>query len=299
MIGVALAGGLGNQMFEYAFAYSNAKRNQTTFFLMKDGTPIELYKYFRLERNVFYRIDKVFFNTSSFKLIFSHYLRKSFYSVIKALTTRETIHIGNEMVPDEALFSNNKTLYAGYFQSPVYFEQHAADIRRLFEIKENFIADYKKKYKWLQGKTIVAIHIRKTDYGDLAHLNLGKKDLSLPISYFKKIVDDIYDERHQYVFVSDDIAQVEPHFKHLKNAFFSNDSAINDFLHLYFANEVIIANSTFSWWAAYLNKNNDKKVYCPKYFLGYAIKEEYPRSIYPADWIQVNVVDEESVINND
>ncbi|MES2428717.1 MAG: alpha-1,2-fucosyltransferase [Bacteroidota bacterium] len=294
MIAVKLEGRLGNQMFQYAFVYSNAKRNNTSFFLMKEGMPIELYKYFKLERNVFYRIDRTFFNNTSFKLFFSHYLRTIFYRTVKRLTIYKTIHIDNETLTDKISFSQNHTYYLGFFQSPIYFEDHASAISKLFEVKKSIMVNYKKKYKWMDGKTIVAVHIRKTDYGDLAHLNLGKKDLSLPLSYFQRVINDVYDESHQYVFVSDDIAQVKPHFTHLKNAFFSDDCAINDFLHIYFADQLIIANSTFSWWAAYLNKNTNKRIYCPKYFLGYAIKQEYPKHIYPADWIQVDVDDAES-----
>jgi hypothetical protein len=291
MVGVTLLGGMGNQMFEYAFIYSNAKRNNTSFFLIKEGMPIELYEYFRLERNVFYWIDHICFNSSSFKLFFSHYLRKIFYSVIKKLATNNTIHIGNEDVPGKITVTQDHTYYVGFFQSPIYFEDQASAISKIFEVKKSIVAKYKKKYKWMEGKSIVAVHIRKTDYNDLAHLGLGKKDLSLPLNYFQKIIDDIYDDTHQYVFVSDDIAQVKPHFAYLKNAFFSDDCSINDFLHLYFANQLIISNSTFSWWAAYLNKSSKKMVYCPKYFLGHVIKEEYPKCIYPTNWVQVNVDD--------
>jgi hypothetical protein len=296
MIGVSLAGGLGNQMFQYAFAYSNAKRNQTWFFLLKEGMPIELYKYFELERNLFYSIDRTFFDTPICKMLFSHYLRNLFYNAVKRIATANKAHIGNEQEPDNTVFTKDNTLYAGFFQSPVYFEDYAADIRRLFKPKKRIVDSYKAKYNWLAAKTVVAVHIRKTDYADLAHLNLGKKDLSLPISYFKKIIDETYDERYQYVFVSDDIEQIKPHFSYLKTAFFSDDSAINDFLHLYYADKLIIANSTFSWWAAYLNNKPQKVVYCPKYFLGYAIKEEHPKSIYPKDWVQVEVEDDDKPV---
>jgi hypothetical protein len=49
------------------------------------------------------------------------------------------------------------------------------------------------------------------------------------------------------------------------------------------------SNSTFSWWAAYLNENPNKQIYCPKYFLGHVIEKKYPIHIYPSDWHQIKV----------
>jgi len=284
-----MVGGLGNQMFEYAFAYVQAKKHKTTFFFGKEGMPLSIYKYFELEINVFYLLDHLFFNSNRFSLLFSHYLRKQFYSIIKKVNIKRTLFIGNNDDPLKFTFLQNKTYYKGYFQSPIYFSEYESIIKEKFQIKDKFLCNYKKKYSDLTDRKIVAIHIRKTDYKDLSHLNLGKSDLSLPLSYFKKIIENIHKANNYYIFVSDDINLIRPHFQYLENAIFSDDIEINDFLHLLFADTVIISNSTFSWWAAYLNNNPNKIVYCPKYFLGYAIKQEYPTYIYPKDWHQIVV----------
>jgi hypothetical protein len=290
MVGIALSGGMGNQMFEYAFIYSEAKKHNTQFFLNKRGTPIELYRYFKLEHNTFYIIDHLFFNVSSFKLLFSHYLRKYFYYTLKKLVITTNKKIDNDCQPLTGAETRDKTFYTGYFQSPFYFSGYEADIRKVFTVKEKLVSNYQKKYKEFKGRNIIAVHIRKADYNNLAHLNLGQKDLSLPFSYFKNIIKEIHSVNNYYVFVSDDIELVKPQFQYLDNAYFSGDDTINDFLHLFFADTVIISNSTFSWWAAYLNNNPNKKVYCPKYFLGYIIQKEYPVNIYPDDFVQVDVV---------
>lgn len=287
MVGIEIQGGLGNQMFEYAFIYANAKANRSTFFLLKRGEPIMIYKYFKLEKNLFYIVDRLFFHTASVKLLFSHYLRGFFYKFISTLKNFDHISISN--TEDPAIFLKQSAIYHGYFQSYLYFKDYESDIKKIFEIKPKFIKRYQQKYAALKDKKIVAIHIRKTDYADLGHLNLGKADLSLPLTYFTKVIDQIHEPDNFYVFVSDDIQAIKPHFAYLANTYFSADHMINDFLHLYFAETIVMSNSTFSWWAAYLNKNPNKRVYCPKYFLGHVIKEEYPAKIYPPDWQQITV----------
>ncbi|PWS31688.1 alpha-1,2-fucosyltransferase [Pedobacter paludis] len=289
MVGVELNGRLGNQMFEYAFIYANSKEKETTYFLLKKGSPIELYKYFKLENSLFISIDRLIFNTASCKLFFSHYARGFFYAIIKKLYINNVSQIDNTEEPTLADIKRDATIYYGYFQSPLYFAGHQQGIKSLFEIKDSIISKYRTKFKFLFRKHVVAVHIRKTDYLDLEHLNLGGKDLSLPIEYFKKIISGIHSEDNFYVFLSDDIDLVKSAFSYLENSFFSKDTAINDFLHLYFAKTLIISNSSFSWWAAYLNKNEEKEIYCPKYFLGHLIKKEYPTKIYPSNWHQIEV----------
>lgn len=289
MVGVEISGRLGNQMFEYAFAYAEAKKHRTMFFFIKEGAPLIIYEYFKLETNIFYVLDRLFFNTDRFSLLFSHYLRRKFYDIIKKIYIRDTLFIGSDEDPLDFESLQNKTLYKGHFQSQIYFRNYANEIRDKFQIKKKFLLNYKKKYNHPAGKKIIAIHIRKADYLNLSHLNLGKQDLSLPLQYFKKIIESIHEKNNFYIFVSDDIELIKPHFGYLEKTLFSNDVEIHDFLHLLFADTVIISNSTFSWWAAYLNSNPNKVVYCPKYFLGYAVKREHPMKIYPEEWHQIDV----------
>ena len=100
-------------------------------------------------------------------------------------------------------------------------------------------------------KKIVTIHIRKTDYTDLGHLNLGRADLSLPFSYYHNVIAKIHNGNNHYIFISDDPALIAGEFDYLKDKYISNDNAIVDFQHMLNADICIIANSTFSWWAAY------------------------------------------------
>jgi len=292
MVGVKLVGGMGNQMFQYAFVTSVATQNKCQFFLDKEGMPIEIYKYFKLKRSVFYYIDRLFFNHKGFGLFFSHYLRNAFYTLIKKSFTNQKITVSNIDNPLESLkLVNDKVFFEGFFQSPLFFKSGIHEVLKSFELKDSIRDLYFKKYQFLRQKKKITIHIRKTDYASLGHLNLGHTDLSLPYAYYHRIIKEIHRDDNYYIFISDDPQSVAAEFHYLTEKYISSDTAIMDFQHMLNSEICIIANSTFSWWAAFLNKNPNKKVFCPRYFLGFYKDFEYPVNIYPADWIQKEAFD--------
>ena len=291
MIGVKLNGRLGNQLFQYAFGYSASKKLKVNFYLLKTGTPIDIYRYFKLEKNLFYLIDIIFFNTKVGKLLFSHYLRRVFYGFISSLKIRQTKLINYTESP-EAINNalEDKTNYDGFFQSEVHFENYKEKIIEIFKIKDKYQKIFNLKFRNILLKPRkVVIHIRKTDYLELGHLNLGGKDLSIPLKYYHRIIKQIHDESNYYIIISDDPLSIKNEFDYLTNKYISFNNEIIDFQLMLSADICVISNSTFSWWAAYLNNNKDKSVYCPQYFLGHLIKEEYPINIYPPNWIQIPI----------
>ncbi len=292
MIGVDLAGGLGNQLFEYAYIYAQAKKLNTRFFLVKSGGPIEIYKYFELEKSFFYYIDRLFFNHQGFRLFFSHYLRGAFYNAIGKWFIDNNITVDNLDDPNKAVQAiEDKTHYHGYFQSEVYFEDHITGLLKVLSLKSQYTDAYAKKFTWLAKKAkVVVMHIRLTDFKTaFGYLNLGGEDLSLPLSYYHKVIRQIQHQDNYYVIISDDIELLKTEFIYLENKFFSDESEIMDFQLMMNADVCIIANSTFSWWAAYLNKRANKAVYCPQHFLGFKKGYDYPNKIYPQSWIKVLV----------
>lgn len=290
MIGITISGGLGNQMFQYAFILNQSLKNRRPFYLDKSGGPIDLYKYFRLKVTPFYVIDILFFNYNGFKLIFSHYLRGRFYLIIRRLFIKNYVSSPKGTASPSTLNDkfNDNTFYNGYYQSPLYFSENETQIRKYFELKNSLKKAYNSKFGLLTHKnTIVTIHIRKTDFLSLKSYNLGDSDLSLPYSYYHHIIKKIHTDKNFYVFISDSPELIPQEFGYVTNKYISRDNEITDFQHMLNADICIIANSTFSWWAAYLNKKEKKKIYCPKYFLGHKIKKEYPVGIYPDSWIKI------------
>jgi hypothetical protein len=288
MIAIVLSGGLGNQLFQYAFIYNQHKKLNTPFFLVKNGTPIDLYKYFELEKNFFYCLDKSLFDYTGFKLFFSHYLRRGFYEWVCNRLTRQHIMTGINEDPGNVLQkAKNNALYFGFFQSETYFKQYADELLKAYSVKSKYLKAYNRKFNWLkQYQSVVVIHIRMADYKAAS----GNGDsLVIPLNYYHKVIKEVYSANNFYVIMSDEINTISKEFDYLENKYFSNESEIIDFQLMMNADICIIANSTFSWWAAYLNNKKNKTVYCPKHFLGFLRGEDNPAQIYPESWVQVPV----------
>jgi hypothetical protein len=101
------------------------------------------------------------------------------------------------------------------------------------------------------------------------------------------MIPDIDD--YNVLFVSDDIAFAKKEFGTKENYFFENNEEIIDFQILLNADILIIANSTFSWWAAWLNNKAGKVIYAPNYFLGFKVKKFSPAGIKVDSWNWIDV----------
>lgn len=290
MISVLLQGRLGNQLFQYAFIHSTARKLGTHFLLNHTLEQAVIYKYFELSKGVPSLISKIF-NTKGFKNLFSYHLRVNFSKIQSSLIPGKKLEYAFDVTPTEILgHLKNDTLYCGYFQSEVYFKDYEAEIRSAFALKKSITKKYDETYKALfKDKKTIAIHIRKSDYQFQGHLNLGKDDISLPISYYHQLIPKLDDEKTLFIFTSDEPQLIEKEFGYVKNKHISFSDEITDFQHLLNADICVISNSTFSWWAAYLNQKINKIIYCPKYFLGFHLKKTMPPEIYPANWLQIEI----------
>jgi len=165
------------------------------------------------------------------------------------------------------------TIYKGFYQSDWYLKNTPKPLK--IEIKQKFKNKFRKEFGELfeKNKTIV-VHIRRTDY-----LKYGKRDISLPMDYFRDRLDQIEDiETFKVIFVSDDMDHVKSFFPARPNFIFSSNDEITDFQIIMNADIAIISNSTFSWWAAYLSEKKNI-VYAPKNWLGFRIGKEHPKMI--------------------
>jgi hypothetical protein len=288
MIAVRLEGRLGNQLFQYAFIYSAAKKLNTSFYLDQYIEKSVVHQYFQIDGNIAETISLFLFNITGYKNIFNYYLRKSlnkYLTYIYNLKTKEY-----ELDNDESQVEfEDKTLYIGYFQSIIFLSPHEDIIRQKLIIKRKFSKAFKNKFSTLyHGKTIVTIHVRRTDYKNLSHLNLGSDDLSLPLNYYRNALSILTGKNLHYIFISDDTNFVEENFADIEPKTISKETEIYDFQHLLNSTVCIISNSTFSWWGAWLNAHKNKVVYCPKYYLGYHLKKQIPQNIYPKEWRQID-----------
>tara|TARA_A100001201_G_scaffold118864_2_gene102412 strand:- start:1055 stop:1900 length:846 start_codon:yes stop_codon:yes gene_type:complete len=195
----------------------------------------------------------------------------------------------------------------GYFQSHLYFDYCRDEILSFFDLKEELINEINEKYP--NANKSNSIHVRRGDY-----LLLEGYHPVQSMDYYHKAIDFIGRNEEYYIF-SDDIEWCKENFKELNCTFIqyrkhdkekivtldeskreaeSRKYMKEDILELFlmsFCKNNIIANSSFSWWAAYLNKNKNKKVVAPKNWftedrvkVTYHDHENYLQHRIPASW---------------
>jgi len=258
MVGVKFNGRLGNQLFQYFFLIYLKSRDGSKSYFFINPHHAYLARYFDFG---------TYHNLTLSSKIYSVAAR----SIPKIFRFKD-IYVQNFFSPKEHT-PVNRTIYNGFFQSDFYIRHLPDNVRPV--IKKQYRDQFDKKFGEMfnTNKTVV-VHIRRTDY-----LSYGKRDISLPIDYFKKQLDSIENlDTYKVFFVSDDMEFVKKEFPHKENFIFSSNSEIMDFQLIHNADIAIISNSTFAWWAAYLCPKNNT-VIAPKNWFGFRIGREHPKGI--------------------
>lgn len=295
MIIARLMGGLGNQMFQYATARRLAIYRRTDLYLnissykntLGSDTPRE------------YNLD--WFNTKVTvaqeeqlaKIASAEYQPSLFLRIKrkKSLDNRGPIlQIGeqNKSFQPSILKASDNTYLTGWWQNELYFK----DIRNtlLKEFTPKIKPDNKNKTLLgnIKAKESISLHIRRGDY--ITNPNAWAYHGIPDLKYYQKSISYIYSKtKDPYFFVfSDDISWCKKNFKLIKKCTFveDNDSkAYEDIRLMSNCNHNIVANSSFSWWGAWLNDNKNKIIIAPKkwYIDKKANKET---QIVPRSWVR-------------
>lgn len=157
---------------------------------------------------------------------------------------------------------------AGFFQSYKYFEDYKDIILNKLTPREGYGILY----------NTTSLHIRRTDYSN----NPAYEQLDM--DYYNKAMDMIK-SKYYYIF-SDDINWCKRHFTGNNITFIEGNSAVTDLSLQSSCEHNIIANSSFSWWGAFLNKNPSKIVICPKKWFGSALNHDIKDLLMP-EWIRI------------
>ncbi len=264
---------LGNQMFIYACAQSLADKKNQTYCLSN----LSDLKYFRLNKNerLVNKIKYLWFRISSkiVKYKFNHF-------------QDNRIDYSSKLINE----SYKRNWYYGYFQGENYFYNNSKNIKKKFEIKPHYKTKFQKLKTQVIGDSKYAIvHIRLKDFKTFGPDFLAGPDLTLPLNYYHKMIEKIPND-YKVIFLSDDIQKIKEDFNYVKNAYFSNNSIIEDMQFIINANICILSCSTFSWWGAWLNNTKNKKIYVPEFFLGFKVNNEFPINIIPKNWIKIPVI---------
>jgi len=172
--------------------------------------------------------------------------------------------------------SDNNITLQGYFQSEKYFKQHREHILTSLNITE--LKD-KIKEKFGDCSDCISIHVRRGDY-----LELSDYHHNLTMDYYIKAIEK-FDQSDKFLIFSNDMKWCKDNFNFLKNVEFSEcDEDWEDIIKMSNCKDNIIANSSFSWWGAWLNENIDKKVICPKKWFGSKYSNKDTSDLLPKRW---------------
>lgn len=181
--------------------------------------------------------------------------------------------------------SKNKVFF-GYFESAKYFYNIRNELLEEFTPKEEPLEKNKKIYDEIKNTNSVCVSIRRGDYLS----NNFKKDFYICTpEYFNKAIEIAkYKIQNPKFFVfSDDVQWIKENMNFPEGTIFEdgNDPVYEKIRMMYSCKNFIISNSTFSWWAQYLSRNNNKVVIAPSKWRNTG----YYKDIYQDKWIKVDI----------
>ena len=274
---------MGNQMFQYAYGLYLAKKYKYQLCLDKSLYASGLYiRPFALD---IFTLD----NEEPLDLLVVD-LRKTSIRNILSLEEDECFNFSEESldpIGDDGDKSKTALIISGYWQSPKFFFSIEDVVRLHFQYKEKLPSKWLEMQQRIEKSNSVMINVRRGDYLD--HLDrIGIID----VDYIRRGINYLLSLKSNLVLFifSDDMSWCRENIVGYENMVFVDETYYDDKFQFYHqlmssCKYFIIANSTFSWWAAWLAPYKEKIVVAPKeWFANKTIKTE---DITPLDWIRL------------
>ncbi len=290
---VKIYGGLGNQMFQYAFGRTISLKYNTQLYLdlswfneLSESTP----RKFQLDLfNTEYRIAD--------KKILQQYKPLTFKVINTALIRLNIgkLQLSKYFVENNLAFNSSidrikdNCYINGYWQSEKYFINIKEIIKKEFKLKECYHSHIDSSLlNSIKSSNSISVHIRRSDYTLKNNIDIHG---TLPISYYEKSMEIISKNTKNptYFIFSDDIDWVKKSIKNNNSNinYITNNSNYVDFFLKSQCKHNIIANSTFSWWSAWLNNNENKLVIAPKNWYINQKFNKQTKDLIPESWIRI------------
>jgi len=254
-------GQLGNQMFQYASILGISRKINTQFSIPKHGEVVN---------------DGL-----------GNKLRIELFDVFNVNADNIGFVSGEDVLEqtfefDQKFFSlNNKKNYniIGYFQSEKYFKEYESEVRKNFDFLDYIKEDCKDAIELAKGS--IALHIRRGDY-----LINNKNHNNLTMDYYEEALKYFADDRQVIIFSDDpEWCKEQQLFSDDRFLISETNNSRYDLYIISKCSDFIIANSTFSWWGAWLA--NKGKVISPKKWFGPALEYKNTQDLYPKHWIKI------------
>jgi hypothetical protein len=283
MVIVRIKDGLGNQMFQYAAARAASLRLSTSL---------------ELDLRFFSKLDNIHYRPFKLHHFRTQIKQAKFVTMLpftrKVQTVRRLVtgsyspglfqEASMRFAPEVHELCGNVYL-GGLFQCEKYFADYADVIRQDFQLKEELPENLLELKRQMSDKHSVSLHIRRGDY--TTH---PTNVYVLPLDYYERaleIMGRLCPDPVYYLF-SDDPEWVKENLK-MKNAVVVSGHDATDYQELKLmscCSHHIIANSTFSWWGAWLNPSADKIVVAPEHWFRSDATLD-ASDVIPESWIRV------------
>jgi hypothetical protein len=298
MIVVNLKGGLGNQMFQYAAAYSLSLRKKVP--ILVDLRLMREHKIRPSPRNVprdydldIFGIEKnepSFSDLIKFLQFFKNYRFRKYAAKISNFFGLPVFYENERRFNNKFNDNTFKAIYLdGLWQSENYFKDYRTEVLNLFNFNEPKNKNKNKEFvNKINFSKSVCLNVRRTDFINNPEHNVVNLD------YYKnsimKIKKLLGSDITVYIF-SDDLDWCKNNFNFIEKKVFVehlySGKKFYDYLYLMstFQN-FIIPNSSFAWWAAWLSVKTNKIIMTPDRWSG--LVDEKKIDIVPSDWIRIN-----------
>lgn len=303
MVTVLLRGGLGNQMFQFAMGMGLAKKNKTTLRLdtvfLKERLPIRNRTYRDYCLDIFTHSNVVSLTGLSrirnLAPIPGLWLSLDFISIwLLGMTGVQKVIRQKDLGFDPVIGGHRGDLLLfGYWMSENYFADAEVELRDAFRFAHPLQGEAQNIGEHIKASNSISLHVRRGDYVSLKSVksSMGETDVSYyerALSYLKRKAESTGEETPTVFVFSDDIEWCKQTLRFLVPTVYVDRStegprASYHLQLMSMCRNNIIANSTFSWWGAWLNENPRKIVVAPKRWFAKEVNED----IVPARWIRL------------
>ncbi len=285
MIIVALKGGLGNQMFQYALGRTLAERNKDTLKLDLSAL-VDAHAHGNIPRD---------FGLQHFEITASIATPAEITAVQSSTTSARLISrfktkiFGDNTVRfNQNILTQTGDLYLnGYYQSPRYFESIKEIILKEFQLKTPPRGDVLRLVERIAQTNAVSLHVRRGDY--VENRRVTREFGICSIEYYIRAITEMKKRvtNPTFFIFSDDINWAQAHLPLKETSVFISGHGLTPANELFLMSQCqhnIIANSSFSWWAAWLNQHKEKNVIAPTPWFNVTA---YDKNLLPESWIQL------------
>lgn len=284
---IYIDGGLGNQMFQYALAMKLEHLGRQ---VRLDVTKYaDHYAHNGFELDKIFHIDTPLAENREIKKL--GYLKENHWTGLlkKSFFCKKTFYSNESSMFDDRVFTLDHHYLEGYWQSEKYFLDIKEKVWKTYTFPE-FSTEQQRYYaKKIQETCSVSVHIRRGDYLEYAYL----QDICT-LDYYKSAMRYFREnclKPVDFFIFTNDIPWAKEHFCgkdcHLVEGNVGSES-FRDMQLMTLCKHNIVANSSFSWWGAWLNRNPEKKVIAPERWTNDPL--ESTQDIIPESWIKQNEI---------